>query len=143
MLTMPNLVLTFLAVELSPIPVHVVLLVQDFEHLALPKRELVVGGRIEVVLGHGFHDVFVSLRSLLDKCCYLLPPWRMAKPNLRAQITKESSSTHRFLRLLAKSTTTPAHGALSLRASGFQEFLFVYAIDSALISRLSILGAAG
>ena len=44
-----------LAVELGPVPVHVVLLVEHLEDLRLAERQLVVGGRVEVVLRHRLH----------------------------------------------------------------------------------------
>lgn len=47
---------TLLAVQLGPVPVHVVLLVQDLQDLVLPEAQLVVGRGVEVVLSDGLHD---------------------------------------------------------------------------------------
>ncbi len=74
---------TLLAIQFRSIPIHVIFFVENFENLMFPERQLVVGGRVEVVLGYRLHDdsgvvLFtppsswcLSLRDvyLLNTCC--------------------------------------------------------------------------
>ena len=52
----PGTFLTFLSVQLRPIPIHVVFFVEYFEDLVFPKRQLIISCGVEVVLGDRLHD---------------------------------------------------------------------------------------